>query len=498
MLQKTKLDELLGILKESKLSENDVVKVYGADESEGEEEENMDDMGYENSEDEVDFELDLDAEDDVETAEDESDELQDLVNQLKDIVDELKELETMESDHIEDEESVETESEFGEDEADLEFDDESNVDVEDDDLAMEDLEEGQTDPEIDAAIAAVVAAKEKEKQGLKTPVTSSEDDDDQETYQESVDMKPGKKEYTESKPSAKASQKAKALPKGMKHSEGEVKGENGEEADEDTLKAINGSIPKQTSLPSGMKEPKIKIEHTNIDFTKEIKAIVSMDSTLSESAQRKTAKLFENAVNKKASMINKQLSEQYSELFNEKVDEYQTQLVEKVEKFLDYVVSKYLEENALAIEEGLKVRVSESFIEGLGKLFKEHHVAVPEGKVDLVEKLEKDVEDAEAKNNELYEHAIKLRRENIQLRKDRAIRDLSEGLSEVETSKFKKLVEDVEYKNQKQFFEAAKALKSKFFSESVSKSVPPEFESLAEQTNPSTMDQYVQAIKKFK
>jgi hypothetical protein len=197
-------------------------------------------------------------------------------------------------------------------------------------------------------------------------------------------------------------------------------------------------------------------------------------------------------------MINKQLSEQYSALFEERVEQFQDQLVAKVDEYLDYVVENYMTENQLAIEEGLKVRVSSSFLQGLSALFEEHYVSVPEGKVDLVEKLETEIEAAEAKNNELYEHAIKLRRENIDLRKDRAVRKLSEDLSDVETSKFKKLIEGVEYKSQKQFVEAIKAVKTTHFTESVATPEPQEFETLAEETKTSSMDKYVSAIRKFK
>ena len=235
------------------------------------------------------------------------------------------------------------------------------------------------------------------------------------------------------------------------------------------------------------------------DFSKEIAAIISMDSTLSESAQKKTAKLFENAVNKKVGKINNRLSAYYTELLESRVTEFQEKMVEKVDQYLDYVVENYMEDNALAIEEGLKVRVSSSFLEGLGKLFEEHYVSVPESKVDLVEKLETEIESAEAKNNELYEHAIKLRRENVQLRKDRAFRKLSEGMSAVEVSKFKTLTENVEYKNQKQFVKAIEAVKATHFvNENVVAPKPQEFETLAEDTKPNPMDKYVNAIRKLK
>ena len=225
-----------------------------------------------------------------------------------------------------------------------------------------------------------------------------------------------------------------------------------------------------------------------------------MDSTLSENAQRKTAKLFENAVNKKVETISSTLEEKYSSALEQRYEELQEGLVEKVDQFLDYVVENYMKDNELAIQEGLKVRVSESFLQGLSNLFESHHVSVPTGKQDLVESLEADIEAKEAKNNELYERAIKLRRENIELRKAEALRAVSEGMSEIQKSEFKALAEGVEYKSQAKFAKALNVIKNTHFSGEVTQPAKPDFESLAESTQVSTnsMDKYVRALGRIK
>ena len=475
MQNKSKLDELLdATLKESTMNE-DEVKVYGADdEDQGDDM----DMGYDDDEEVV----DLDAEDEDDEGEND---LDDLIAQLKDIVDELEDMEVMDSDgdlDLDDAEEKEDEGEFGDDEADLEFgDDEEEMEEGSCDKKEaayeEDLEEDLEEDVVEEASekpseadAAVGKAKPLPKAGGAEGAVSDSDVDDEEAAKEVASTVKGS--------GTSASGNAAAKP-GNK-----LSGKEG--------------APTLASTGEGGTGKQITMEDVEVDLSKEIKAIMNMDSTLSESAQKKTAKLFENAVNKKASIINKQLSEQYSALFEERVEQFQDELVAKIDEYLDYVVENYMTENQLAIEEGLKVRVSSSFLEGLSALFEEHYVSVPEGKVDLVEKLESEIESAEAKNNELYEHAIKLRRENIELRKDRAVRKLSEDLSVVETSKFKKLIEGVEYKNQKQFIEAIEAVKATHFTESVAAQEPQEFETLAEETKQTAMDSYLNAIRKFK
>lgn len=460
MQEKSKIDELLenaqGALNE------DEIEVYGAEEGEAEDM----DMGYKDDAGAV----DLDAEEAEAEAEagDDAD-LDELIDQLKGIVDEL--------------EAMEDDLGAGDEEVSLDFDDKDEGEEE-----VEEAKCGSTDE----------AIEEVEELDEATKAVKASDAGD-------VAAEGGKATGPESKQGGSAA-KADAA---------KVEADD-EKAIEDTVKAIAGSAPaKDTSDAAGegqsidvkktnpaiaaTGEGIVKVENVEVDLSKEIAAIVSMDSTLSESAQKKTAKLFENAVNKKVGKINDELSAQYTELFESRVAEFEAQLVEKVDQYLDYVVENYMKDNALAIEEGLKVRVSSSFLEGLGSLFKEHYVSVPEGKVDLVESLESEIEQAESKNNELYEHAIKLRRENVELRKDRAFRKLAEGMSAVEVSKFKALTEGVEYKNQKQFVKAIEAVKATHFvTESVATPEPQEFETLAEDTKTNSMDKYVSAIRKLK
>ena len=52
---------------------------------------------------------------------------------------------------------------------------------------------------------------------------------------------------------------------------------------------------------------------------------------------------------------------------------------------MNYVVEKFMEENKLAIENGLRTELAEDFMTGLKNLFTESYVDVPESKVDLVD-----------------------------------------------------------------------------------------------------------------
>lgn len=458
--------DLNDLLENAQGVNEDEVKVYGADEAE-EEIAGEDDM--------MDLELEP-AGDDVEAeveAEDEDMDVADLIDQLKDVVAELEALETDET---------EDEGEFGDDDADLEFDAEDEAEDE-----AEEVEEGSCNKHEDLEEATEMKA-------AKPKAVAASDAGN-------VSAEGGKATGPESKEGGSAG-KADAA---------KVEADD-EEAIDDTVKAIAGSAKDGRSNPAakpgkggeGVKvtqeTPTLGVKVESVDFSKEIEAIVGMDSTLSENAQRKTAKLFENAVNKKVEAISSTLEEKYSSALEQRYEELQEGLVEKVDQFLDYVVENYMKDNELAIQEGLKVRVSESFLQGLSNLFESHHVSVPTGKQDLVESLEADIESKEAKNNELYERAIKLRRENIELRKAEALRTVSEGMSEIQKSEFKALAEGVEYKTQAKFAKALNVIKNTHFSGEVTQPAKPDFESLAESTQVSTnsMDKYVRALGRIK
>jgi len=98
---------------------------------------------------------------------------------------------------------------------------------------------------------------------------------------------------------------------------------------------------------------------------------------LSEEFREKATSIFEAAViarvNNEMEKVASSLEEKYAEEF----DAYKESIVEKVDSYMNYVVENYIEENKLAIENGLRTEIAEDFMSGLKALFKEHYVEVP-------------------------------------------------------------------------------------------------------------------------
>ena len=65
------------------------------------------------------------------------------------------------------------------------------------------------------------------------------------------------------------------------------------------------------------------------------------------------------------------------------VEAIKEDLAAKVDAYLNYMVEEWMQDNELAIQSGLKAEITEEFLTGLRDLFIEHHIDIPEDKVDV-------------------------------------------------------------------------------------------------------------------
>ena len=95
-------------------------------------------------------------------------------------------------------------------------------------------------------------------------------------------------------------------------------------------------------------------------MTDDINALVA-DEDLSEDFKAKAKTIFEAAV---AAKVKEQMIEAEAKLEEEttqKIEEIKDDLTEKVDSYLNYVSESWVEENELAIERGLKIRIHRRF-----------------------------------------------------------------------------------------------------------------------------------------
>ena len=234
----------------------------------------------------------------------------------------------------------------------------------------------------------------------------------------------------------------------------------------------------------------------NIDTTAELDALVESEATLSDEFKQKTSVIFEAAVKSKLSEEVSRLEEQYQEELAEEVQAIRSDLVEKIDSYMNYVVESWMEENKLAIQNGLRTEIAEGFMEKMKDLFVESYIDVPESKVDLVDELASQVEELEEKLNAQTGESIKLSEELEQYKRDAIVTEAARGLADTQVEKLKVLVENVDFNDAESFASKVATIKESYFSKQINEDtsvVDEEPEQTVEVS--STMDSYLQAIR---
>jgi hypothetical protein len=234
----------------------------------------------------------------------------------------------------------------------------------------------------------------------------------------------------------------------------------------------------------------------DIDTTAQLDALVESEATLSEEFKEKTAVIFEAAVKSKLSEEVSRLEESYKNELAEEVSSIKSDLVEKVDSYLNYVVESWMEENKVAIQNGLRTEIAEGFMGKMKDLFVESYIEVPESKVDLVDELAEQVSELEEKLNAQTGDAIKLSEELEQYKRDAIIAEAAKGLAETQAEKLKELVESVEFDGD--FATKVETIKESYFSKQIAEEVQEVTEDAdAQEVEVSSiMETYLKAIQK--
>jgi hypothetical protein len=184
---------------------------------------------------------------------------------------------------------------------------------------------------------------------------------------------------------------------------------------------------------------------------------------LSEDFREKATSIFEAAVIARVNNEMEKVAESLEEKYAQEFIEYKENIVEKIDAYLNYVVEGYLEENKLAIENGLRNEIAEDFMSGLKALFKEHYIEVPEEKYDVIGELQVKVTELEESLNGQINSNVGLNSELTELKKKMIIKEMSKDLADTEANKLSKLLEGVEFDNTELYKEKVTVIKENYF-----------------------------------
>ena len=194
----------------------------------------------------------------------------------------------------------------------------------------------------------------------------------------------------------------------------------------------------------------------------DVNALLSGEE-LTEEFKEKAKTIFEAAIASKVATIEEAIEAKYAAALAEEVAAAKESLAERVDSYLEYVSDEWFEENALAIEAGLKTEMTESFLEGMKGLFEEHYVTIPEEKYDVLESMVEKLDDMETKLNEQIEKNIALNGRLSESVADGILDEVSEGLASTQKEKLASLSESVEFESEESYREKLETLKESYF-----------------------------------
>ena len=203
-------------------------------------------------------------------------------------------------------------------------------------------------------------------------------------------------------------------------------------------------------------------EAEELDVSDDINALVAGEE-LSEEFQEKAKTIFEAAINSKVAKIEEALEADHVKALTEEVAEFKNELTERVDSYLEYVASEWMQENQLAVDQGLKGELSESFMTGLKGLFEEHYVSVPEDKYDVLESMVNKLDEMEEKLNEQIDKNVSLNKRLAESTSDGILSDVSEGLAVTQKEKLASLAESVEFETENDYREKLVTLRNSYF-----------------------------------
>ena len=244
------------------------------------------------------------------------------------------------------------------------------------------------------------------------------------------------------------------------------------------------------------------VAEDKIDVEEDINALIAGEE-LSEEFQEKARTIFETAIKTKVAEVVEGVKSEYEANLVEEVKTIKEELTDRVDSYLEYVADEWVSENQLAVEHGLKTEMTESFLEGMKKLFEDHYVTIPEEKYDVIENMVDKLDEMESKLNEQIEKNVALNKRLAESTADVIFAEVTEGLAQTQRDKLATLAENVEFESENGYREKLETLKESYFPTKSTPNTQSKSENLTEESEATdysskavsnTMERYLQTM----
>ena len=251
---------------------------------------------------------------------------------------------------------------------------------------------------------------------------------------------------------------------------------------EETPSELRKKVKEAIDTPEEVVAESETKEETSVD--EDVEALLQGEE-LSEEFQAKAKTIFEAAINSKVAAVKEELEADHIKAIKEETAELKADLTERTDSYLEYVADEWMQENKLAVDQGIKAELSESFMTGLKSLFEEHYVSIPEDKYDVLESMVNKLDDMESKLNEQIERNVALNRRLAESTSDGILSEVSEGLAVTQKEKLASLAESVEFESEADYREKLVTLRESYFPTVATSAQRDNSENISEESSPS-------------
>ena len=251
---------------------------------------------------------------------------------------------------------------------------------------------------------------------------------------------------------------------------------------EETPSELRKKVKEAIDTPEEVVAESETKEETSVE--EDVNALLQGEE-LSEEFQAKAKTIFEAAINSKVAAVKEELEADHIKAIKEETAELKAELTERTDSYLEYVADEWMQENKLAVDQGVKAELSESFMTGLKGLFEEHYVSIPEDKYDVLESMVNKLDEMESKLNEQIERNVALNRRLAESTSDGILSEVSEGLAVTQKEKLASLAESVEFESEVDYREKLVTLRESYFPTVAASAQRDNSENISEESSPS-------------
>ena len=208
----------------------------------------------------------------------------------------------------------------------------------------------------------------------------------------------------------------------------------------------------------------IKPSFEELDVSADVAALIE-GTELSKEFAEKAKTIFEAAVKAKISEEYNKLVEHFKVEFDKHFAEAKSEMAEEVNGTVNYAVGQWVEQNQVAIDNGIKTEITEDFISGLKNLFEEHYISIPDEKVDVVDGMAESIREMETRLDEQVKANVKLQNRLNESAKTNILATVSEGLADTQKEKLAALAEGLEFVSEESFSKKVSTIKEAYFKE---------------------------------